>query len=150
MNNFDLTVKENNTEIVDGENMILDLTTRQTQYCSVVAQTDEEKALLFNATNNTAHRLSDCINMVISVKDVFVEVVNCTNQETGEVTPCPRIVLINEKGEGYQCVSLGIFSALKKLFAIYGEPKDWSKPIKLEVKQVTKGERKMLTLNIKN
>lgn len=149
MSNFDLTVKENNTEIVDGENMILDLTTRQTQYCSVVAQTDEEKALLFNATNNTAHRLSDCINMVINVKDVFVEVVNCTNQETGEVTPCPRIVLINEKGEGYQCVSLGIFSALKKLFAIYGEPKDWSKPIKLEVKQVTKGERKMLTLNIK-
>lgn len=150
MSNFDLTVKENNTEIVDGENMILDLTTRQTQYCSVVAQTDEEKALLFNATNNTAHRLSDCINMVINVKDVFVEVVNCTNQETGEVTPCPRIVLINEKGEGYQCVSMGIFSALKKLFAIYGEPKDWSKPIKLEVKQVTKGERKMLTLNIKN
>ena len=150
MNNFDLTVKENNTEIVDGENMILDLTTRQTQYCSVVAQTDEEKALLFNATNNTAHRLSDCINMVINVKDIFVEVVNCTNQETGEVTPCPRIVLINEKGEGYQCVSMGIFSALKKLFAIYGEPKDWSKPIKLEVKQVTKGERKMLTLNIKN
>lgn len=150
MNNFDLTVKENNTEIVDGENMILDLTTRQTQYCSVVAQTDEEKALLFNATNNTAHRLSDCINMVINVKDVFVEVVNCTNQETGEVTACPRIVLINDKGEGYQCVSMGIFSALKKLFAIYGEPKDWSKPIKLEVKQVTKGERKMLTLNIKN
>lgn len=150
MSNFDLTVKENNTEIVDGENMILDLTTRQTQYCSVVAQTDDEKALLFNATNNTAHRLSDCINMVINVKDVFVEVVNCTNQETGEVTPCPRIVLINEKGEGYQCVSMGIFSALKKLFAIYGEPKDWSKPIKLEVKQVTKGERKMLTVNIKN
>lgn len=150
MSNFDLTVKENNTEVVDGENMILDLTTRQTQYCSVVAQTDEEKALLFNATNNTAYRLSDCINMVINVKDVFVEVVNCTNQETGEVTPCPRIVLINEKGEGYQCVSMGIFSALKKLFAIYGEPKDWSKPIKLEVKQVTKGERKMLTLNIKN
>lgn len=150
MSNFDLTVKENNTEVVDGENMILDLTTRQTQYCSVVAQTDEEKALLFNATNNTAHRLSDCINMAINVKDVFVEVVNCTNQETGEVTPCPRIVLINEKGEGYQCVSMGIFSALKKLFAIYGEPKDWSKSIKLEVKQVTKGERKMLTLNIKN
>ena len=146
-NNFDLTVREEAN--VDGENMIVDLTTRQMQYCSMTANTDEEKAKLFNATNNTAHRLADSINMTINAKDVFVEVVNCTNQETGEVTKCPRIVLIDDKNEGYQCVSIGIFSALKKLFAVYGEPSNWTNPIPLEVKQITKGERKMLTLNVK-
>lgn len=132
----------------DNSNFIVDLTSRNKQYCSMPADTPEEKAILFNCTNNTEFRISDCINKVISLKDVFVEVVNCTNKETGEIQTCPRVVLIDDKGKGYQSVSIGIYSAIKKLFAIYGEPQNWNKPIKTEVKQITKGERKMLTLNI--
>ena len=141
---FDLEVTRND----ENTNMVADLTTRTTQYCSMTATTEEEKAALFNATNNPEHRLADMINSEIAVKDVFVEAVNCTNEETGEVTVCPRIVLIDTDGIGYACVSLGIFSAIKKLFGIYGEPSVWSAPLKLVVKQVTKGARKMLTLNV--
>lgn len=132
----------------DNSNFIVDLTSRTTQYCSMVAQTANEKAILFNAMNNPAFRLGDCINQTINVKDVFVEVVNCTNEKTGEVQTCPRIVLIDDKKQGYQCVSIGVFSALKKLFGVYGEPQNWEKPVPLMVKQITKGERKMLTLNV--
>ena len=85
--------------------------------------------------------------MTIMAKDLFVEVVNCTNEETGEVTACPRIVIVDDKKVSYQAVSLGIYSALKKVIQIFGVP-SWEKPIPLEVKQVTKGTRKMLTLNI--
>ena len=153
---FDLSVqpteeikKESRAEFNDeGTSYIVDLTTRQTQYCSMKAETEEEKGLLFNATNNSDMRLADCINMTIKVKDVFVEAVNCTNSETGEMTVCPRIVLIDENNVGYQCVSIGIFSAIKKLFGVYGEPMRWKAPIPMIVKQITKGERKMLTLNV--
>lgn len=153
---FDLSVqpteeikKESRAEFNDeGTSYIVDLTTRQKQYCSMKAETEKEKALLFNATNNPDMRLSDCINMTIKVKDVFVEAVNCTNSETGEMTVCPRIVLIDENNVGYQCVSIGIFSAIKKLFGVYGEPMHWKAPIPMIVKQITKGERKMLTLNV--
>lgn len=153
---FDLSVqpteevkKESRAEFNDeGTSYIVDLTTRQTQYCSMKAETEKEKAMLFNATNNPDMRLSDCINMTIKVKDVFVEAVNCTNTESGEITVCPRIVLIDENNVGYQCVSIGIFSAIKKLFGVYGEPMHWKAPIPMIVKQITKGERKMLTLNV--
>lgn len=153
---FDLSVqpteeikKESRAEFNDeGTSYIVDLTTRQTQYCSMKAETEKEKAMLFNATNNPDMRLSDCINMTIKVKDVFVEAVNCTNTENGEITVCPRIVLIDENNVGYQCVSIGIFSAIKKLFGVYGEPMHWKAPIPMIVKQITKGERKMLTLNV--
>lgn len=149
---YDLTVKSENTEKqlveVDGVNMIADLTERQLSYCSMTPKTDEEKATLYNIMNNPDKRIKDCINEVIKVKNVFVEVVKCTNQETGEVSTAPRIVLIDENGIGYQCVSLGIFSALKKLFAVYGEPTTWTKPIPIKIKQISKGVKNLLTLNV--
>ena len=143
----------NNTGVVSnrfsdmGFDVSVDLTSAQTQFCSMTAQTDDERAKLFNAMNNPDERLADCINMKINAKDLYIEVVNCTNEETGEVTACPRIVIIDDKGKSYQAVSLGIYSALKKVIQVFGVP-TWSKSIPLEVKQVTKGTRKMLTLNV--
>lgn len=132
----------------DGSNFIADLTSRKLSYCSVTAGTDKEKANLFNATNNPDKRIADCINMTINVKHVFVEVVNCTKQDTGEVDVCPRIVLIDDKGVSYQAVSLGMYGALKKLLGSFGEPSTWTKPLPVAIKQITKGEKKLLTFAI--
>lgn len=131
----------------DGMNLVADLTTARTSFCSMTADTDEKKAQLYNAMNNPELRLADCINTQIRAKDLYIEVVNCTNEETGEVTACPRIVIIDEKGKSYQCVSVGIYSALKKVIQVFGAP-TWEKPVVLEVKQISKGTRKMLTLNV--
>lgn len=130
-----------------GFDLVADMTTAQTQFCSMTAKTDEEKARLYNAMNNPDKRLSDCINMQIKAKDLYIEVVQCTNEETGEITNCPRIVIIDEKNVSYQCVSVGIYSALKKIIQVYGAP-TWKTPVKMEVKQINKGTRKMLTLNV--
>lgn len=132
----------------EGFNVVVDMTSRETSYCSMRAETDAEKATLFNAMNDPDKRLADCINMDIAVKDLYIEIVQCTNEETGEITHCPRIVLIDDKGISYQCVSIGIYSALKKVIQIFGEPSKWTKPVKVTVKQVSKGNRKMLTLNV--
>ena len=131
----------------EGFNLVADMTTAKTQFCSMTAEDDKAKAQLFNAMNNPDERLADCINKQIKAKDLYVEVVNCTNEETGEVTACPRIVIIDDKGKSYQAVSIGIYSALKKVIQVFGAP-TWEKPVVLEVKQITKGSRKMLTLNI--
>lgn len=131
----------------EGFNIVADMTTAKTQFTSMVAETPEAKAKLFNAMNNPDERLADNINKQIKAKDLYIEVVNCTNTETGEVTACPRIVIIDDKGRSYQAVSIGIYSALKKVIQVYGAP-TWATPIPLEVKQITKGDRKMLTLNV--
>ena len=122
----------------DDSKFIVDLTSRTTSYCSMAATTAEEKADLYNAMNAPANRLKDCINEVIEIKDVYVEVVHCTNTETGERVPVPRTVLIDSNGIGYQAVSSGIFNALKKLFSIFGEPHTWAAPIKVKIKQICK------------
>ena len=129
----------------DGFSLVADLSAPVNQYCSMDVKTEADQMNLFNAMNNPDARIADMINMVIAVKDVFVEVVNCTNTETGEVTACPRIVLIDDKGKSYQAVSIGIYSAIKKAFMSFGVP-TWEKPVKFKVTQITKGDRKMLTL----
>lgn len=131
----------------DSEKMITDLTSRTTTFCSMSAESDKEKALLFKAMNNPEKRIGDCINTTIKIKDVFCEIVNCVNKESGEISTCPRTVLIDDKGVAYQAVSIGVFSALKKIIQVFGEP-TWEKPIPITVKQITKGERKLLTFDV--
>lgn len=152
MTPFDNTQAEGNTALAamdEDERFIMDLTAeRKTQFCSMIPKNEDEEIVLFNAMNNPEKRIGDCINMTINVKHVFCEVVTCVNRETGETNMCPRIVLIDTGGVGYQAVSLGVFSALKKIFAIKGSPTTWKKPVKLQVVQITKGDRKLLTFNM--
>lgn len=152
MTPFDNTQAEGNTALAvmdEDERFIMDLTAeRKTQFCSMIPKNEDEEIVLFNAMNNPEKRIGDCINMTINVKHVFCEVVTCVNRETGETNMCPRIVLIDTDGVGYQAVSLGVFSALKKIFAIKGSPTSWEKPVKLQVVQITKGDRKLLTFNM--
>lgn len=133
---------------VDGVSLIADLTNAQTAYCSLQTTDEKSKATLYNATNSTQERIGDHINEVITVRHLYVEAVQCTNRETGEIKWCPRVVLITDKGIGYQAVSQGVYSSIKKLIQIYGEPASWQAPIKLKVKQLTRGEYKILTLEI--
>jgi len=136
---------------MDGNTtFIADLTAKRvTAYSSIKAVTIEEKKAFFNAVNSTQKRIGDCINETIQIKDVYVEVVTCVNRETGEATDCPRTVLVDKDGVSYQAVSLGIFNGLKKIFQIFGMPNTWEKPLPLKVKQLTKGDRKILTFEFK-
>ena len=136
---------KNNALIIAEENAIMG---NEEFYCSFDATTPEEKAQLFENMNNPAERLADNINKTIYVKDVYCEIVDCVNEETGEVTKAPRVVLIDKNNVGYQAVSTGIFSAVKKLFMIYGQP-TWENPIPIEIKQIKKGKKSLLTFNIK-
>ena len=136
-----------------GENFIINLAERNISYCTMVPTNEEEQDILFTAMNNPEMRISDCINLEIEIAHVFVEVVYCeSNNNPGTKEPCPRVVLIDTNGVGYQAVSLGIYSAVKKMLDTYGvldkdNVKRLPKPKKFKVVQITKGERKLLTFN---
>lgn len=147
--NVPFETNETGLTVMEDERFIMDLTAeRKVQFCSMSPKNEDEEITLYNAMNNPEKRIGDCINMEIAIKHVFCEAVHCINRDTGEDSVCPRIVLIDEKGVGYQAVSLGIFSAIKKIFSIKGHPNKWKKPVKVQVVQITKGDRKMLTLNM--
>lgn len=116
-------------------------------YCSVQGGDRKAKAMVYNAMNNPTHRVGDCINKKLMIKDVLAEVIELENEETGEMQQVPRVVLIDENGESYQAVSTGIFNAVKKAIAVFGAP-TWDEPLPIVIKQVSLGKNQMLTFDI--
>lgn len=121
------------------------LTGAQVSYCSMSAETNEEKLKLFKAINDTDKRLSDVVNTVIMLKDIYAEQVNFVDEETGEITPGVRIVLVDDKGTSYGCASQGVFNAISKLISIFGEP-TWEPALPVKVKEIKKGKKSLYTL----
>lgn len=144
--------ENNNLALIqsDDDNSFIARLTNQkiTAWSSLKSESMDEKAKFYNLMNNPEKRVGEMIGKVIKLKDVFVEVVELTNRDTGEIQKCPRTVLIDDKGVGYQAVSIGVFSAVKKLFDVYGTPDKWAGPIPLEVQQIQKGTRNILTFKI--
>lgn len=127
-------------------------------FCSLSGGTRAEKARVYNAMNNPEHRIGDCINKELFIKDVLAEMIevartddkdNPVFDENGEQVKelVPRIVLIDDKGEAYQAVSTGIFNAVKKAIAVFGAP-TWDEPLHIVVKQISLGTNKMLTFDV--
>lgn len=141
-----------NKEIVkyseDGTNFIMDLKSATTSYCSLKVNTQQEKEQLFNIISSPSDRVANIINNTIELENVYVETVELTNEETGEITFAPRTILIDKNGKSFECVSIGVFSALKKLFQIFGEPSTWKNPIKIKIKQLQKGTKSILSFSI--
>ena len=134
-------------ELIPANDLRNELITSPKSFCSMAVTSNEERKALYRAMNNPDKRLKDCINLTINVRDIYVETVELTNPETGELLPNQRIVLIDTDGVSYQCVSVGIFSALKKLIQLFGAP-TWDDGLPVVVKQINKKDRSMLTLEL--
>lgn len=119
-------------------------------YSSFKPTSPEEKATMFNIMNGDCKRLGDMVNIPLAIKDVFVEVVDMLDKNTGEVIKAPRIILIDKDNVGYACVSKGVFGSLKKLMMpdMFGQP-TWEPAINIIPQRIQKGaDRSILTLSI--
>ena len=115
-------------------------------YCSIKGDTREAKVAMYNAINSPDHKLSDFVGKKLNIKDISIERVENSSDETGEMVANARVVLIDENGESYTCVSSGIYSAIKKLVAVFGEP-TWEPALPVEIQNLsTKKGRKTMTL----
>ena len=119
-------------------------------YCSIENDGSREaQSKFYNAMNNPENRVSDFINKTIAVQDVLIEMRDIVNDETGELSRVPRVVLIDEKGAGYQATSVGIYNAVRNAFIAFG-PAPWNPPLNFTIKQRTiKNGYSMLTADIR-
>lgn len=128
----------NNTVLTDLNNA--------ESYCSIKGDTREALVAMYNAINSPDHKLSDFVGKKLNIKDISIERVENMNDETGDMVANARVVLIDENGESYTCVSSGIYSAIKKLVSVFGEP-TWEPALPVEVQNLsTKKGRKTMTL----
>ena len=104
-------------------------------FCSMVAVDTAAKKALFNATSNPA-KVSSMIGKTINLLHFYVEIVQVISEQSGENVNVPRVVLIDDKGAGYQAVSIGLYNSLKRIVSMFGMPETWDAPLTVEVQQV--------------
>lgn len=82
----------------------------------------------YNAVSQPDVSLKECVNIPIAMVHVSIEVCEVHSDQDGDVI-APRIVIMDEDGKSYQAVSVGVYQSLKRIFALFGTPDTWSKPL---------------------
>lgn len=137
-----ITTNTKKNEILEGIN-----TATTSIYSSFVAESNDDKAKLYNALNSPEVRIADHIGKEINVKDVIIEPVEIVDEKTGEVRTTPRVTLIDVNGHTFTATSYGIYNSLKRIFGLYGSP-TWEEGIPVRVRQITNGANRIFTLDI--
>ena len=109
-----------------------DLTSKSASYCSMTAADQRTKVSLFNATGSPK-KIKEMINKRIRLAHIYIDGIWVTDQKTGEKIYAPRVILIDDKAQGYQSVSVGMYECVKRLLQTFGDPEEWTKPLTVEV-----------------
>lgn len=80
---------------------------------------------------------------------IIAHPVTITTKE-GERVEAPRVVLVDDAGNGYAAVSSGIFKAVEDIVAFFGMPEEWENgilPVEVVQRKTRKGFR-FFTINV--
>ena len=89
------------------------------------------KMALYNAMQ-TSDKVDDHLNEPLHVTNVLAQAIEVVNQENGELNQSTRVVIHSEEGD-FAAASPTLARAFGNLFAIFGTPNTWDKPITLKV-----------------
>ena len=86
------------------------------------------------------HKAATATNERINLVHVLAHSATVRNEdtETGEVryVPVDRVVLMDDEGRTYECVSGGLMQSLLILFQLLGSPDTWRKPVPIKIVSV--------------
>ena len=86
-------------------------------------------------------RAAECVNEKINLVHILAHRVRIRNvdTDTGEVTfvPADRLVLLDDEGKTYECVSQGLMQSVLLLVDLMGQPSSWTEPIPVTIRNVS-------------
>lgn len=134
----------NNIVLFNKENM------ERQMFATIDGSSMENKAKLFNATENADVLANDCVGEKFTLVDVYIERIPTVDEETGEQKVKYRTILFGEDGKTYASGAYGIYNTAAKILSIYGVETLHDKGLKVEIaKGTTKGNKTRLYLKVK-
>lgn len=134
----------NNIVLFNKENL------ERQMFSTIDVTTMENKAKLFNATENADVLANDCVGEKFTLVDAYIERIPTIDEETGEQKIKYRTILFGEDGKTYASGAYGIYNTVAKILSIYGVETLHDKGLKVEIaKGTTKGNKTRLFLKVK-
>ena len=107
-------------------------------FSTIKVESFADRITVVKAMTN-AKKLADNLGKTFALTGWTAQAVDVV-QDSGEVSPSVRVVLMADDGTAYDCVSTGIAKALSNLQAVLGEPSSWPEPVKVKAVE-EKGRR---------
>jgi len=119
-------------------------------FATIDASSKENKAKLFNATENADVLANDCVGEEFTLVDAYIERIPSIDEETGEQKIKYRTILFGDDGKTYASGAYGIYNTVAKILQIYGVETLHDEGLKVEIaKGTTKGNKTRLFLKVK-
>ena len=101
------------------------------------------------AAMTAAVPVADNLGKTIKLSNVVIQPIEMADDNTGELTTVPRIILVDADGTSYSAISSGIFRSLENIFGILGQPSEWPEPLEVHVSEArSRAGFRFMTLNI--
>lgn len=109
----------------------------------------ENKAKLFNASENADVLANDCVGTKFVLSDLYIERIPRINEETGEQEIKYRTILFDEEGKTYVTTAYGVYNTIVKIISIYGIDYIHTDGLEVEIaKGTTKDKKTRLYLKV--
>ena len=119
-------------------------------FATIDASSKENKAKLFNATENADVLANDCVGEEFTLVDAYIERIPSIDEETGEQKIKYRTILFGDDGKTYASGAYGIYNTIAKILQIYGVETLHDEGLRVEIaKGTTKGNKTRLFLKVK-
>lgn len=116
------------------------------EYASFDVTTDEGARMYLRATMMPLPSIKSKVKEVIDLVHIFAHNVTSQPDEQGEVKEFQRTVIFDDKGQGYDCGSIGVAKSIGIISRIRGMP-PFDPPVKVTVTlQELDGKKQWLTL----
>lgn len=125
---------------------IVAITKGEAAFYSSIQGTDMNAKVQTLEAMSNAENLADNLGVTIELRNVIIQEVTLVNKETGKIDDAPRITLIAEDGKSYVATSVGVFSSIKQLLGVAGEPQTWGQAITVHFVEQGVKPRKYMTM----
>ena len=134
------TIADNSAPVAGIEGAIAAFNNGSLAVYSSIKGTDFAAKLKVAAAVTSSEPVAEHLGKTINMVNVVIHPVELVNEETGELQTNARTVIIDDKGKAYHAISGVIFTRLRDLLAMLGEPATWPEGgVKVQVSRV-KGE----------
>lgn len=115
------------------EKVISSLNSSEVNVYSSIKGTDFESRLAVARALTDSVPVADYIGETINVANFVIHPVEMADEETGEVRPVARTIIIDENGKAYHAISAMIVRRVHDLIGVLGEPSSWPNPLSMRV-----------------
>jgi len=112
---------------------IQDLAAGKAAFMSTIPGDDfETKVKTVEAMTNSV-AVKQNLGKTINLAHVIVQSIPMLDKRTGEVRDQPRIVLLDADGTAYHAISGGLFTSVKNILGVMGNPVTWPAPLPIHI-----------------